>query len=190
MDNFKTICESQPQPVFSDAAISLAGVSDSEQLLTLVNSSYRGESSRRGWTTEADLIAGEVRISESALKEVLELKGSVVLVYREAETLVGCVNLQHKGDYLYLGMFSVTPEKQNAGIGRKLLQAAEELARQWHLDAIRMSAISVRSELIAWYMRNGYADTGERISFQEDGMSGKHLRKLEFMVLCKSLISG
>jgi ribosomal protein S18 acetylase RimI-like enzyme len=190
MDNFKTICESQPQPVFSDAAISLAGVSDSEQLLTLVNSSYRGESSRRGWTTEADLIAGEVRISESALKEVLELKGSVVLVYREAETLVGCVNLQHKGDYLYLGMFSVTPEKQNAGIGRKLLQAAEELARQWHLDAIRMSVISVRSELIAWYKRNGYADTGERIPFLEDGMSGKHLQQLEFMILEKKLQQG
>jgi GNAT superfamily N-acetyltransferase len=82
-------------------------------------------------------------------------------------------------------MFSVIPEKQNAGIGRKLLNAAVELAHQWHLGAIKMSVISVRSELIAWYMRNGYADTGERIPFQEDGMSGKHLRQLEFMVLRK-----
>jgi ribosomal protein S18 acetylase RimI-like enzyme len=111
--------------------------------------------------------------------------GSIVLGYRQAETLVGCVNLQHKGDYLYLGMFSVIPEKQNAGIGRKLLNAAVELAHQWQLGAIKMSVISVRSELIAWYIRNGYSDTGERIPFQEDGMSGKHLRQLEFMVLRK-----
>lgn len=190
MDKIQMMSGSLPMPVFSDVAISLAGIADREQLLSLVNSSYRGESSRRGWTTEADLIAGEVRIDAAALNEVFELKGSVVMVYREAETLVGCVNLQHKGDYLYLGMFSVIPEKQNAGIGRKLLNAAVELARQWHLGAIKMSVISVRSELIAWYMRNGYADTGERIPFQEDGMSGKHLRQLEFMVLRKSLISG
>ena len=181
---------SLPMPVFSDVAISVAGIADREQLLGLVNSSYRGESSRKGWTTEADLIAGDVRIDADALQQVLITPGSIVLGYRQAETLVGCVNLQHKGDYLYLGMFSVIPEKQNAGIGRKLLDAAVELAHQWQLGAIKMSVISVRSELIAWYMRNGYADTGERISFQEGGMSGKHLRKLEFMVLCKSLISG
>jgi ribosomal protein S18 acetylase RimI-like enzyme len=174
-----------PMPVFSDVAISVAGIADSEQLLGLVNSSYRGESSRRGWTTEADLIAGEVRIDEATLQQVLITPGSIVLGYWRAETLVGCVNLQHKGDYLYLGMFSVSPEHQNAGIGRKLLNAAVEVAGQWHLGAIKMSVISVRSELIAWYMRNGYADTGERIPFQEDGMSGKHLRQLEFMVLRK-----
>jgi ribosomal protein S18 acetylase RimI-like enzyme len=185
MDKIQMMSGSLPMPVFSDVAISLAGIADSEQLLGLVNSSYRGESSRRGWTTEADLIAGEVRIDADALQQVLITPGSIVLGYRQAETLVGCVNLQHKGDYLYLGMFSVIPEKQNAGIGRKLLNAAVELACQWHLGAIKMSVISVRSELIAWYMRNGYADTGERIPFQEDGMSGKHLRQLEFMVLRK-----
>jgi ribosomal protein S18 acetylase RimI-like enzyme len=185
MDKIQMMSGSLPMPVFSDVAISLAGIADSEQLLGLVNSSYRGESSRRGWTTEADLIAGEVRIDADALQQVLITPGSIVLGYRQAETIVGCVNLQHKGDYLYLGMFSVSPEHQNAGIGKKLLQAAERVALQWDLKAIQMSVISVRDELIAWYMRNGYADTGERIPFQEDGMSGKHLRQLEFMVLRK-----
>lgn len=181
---------SMPVPLFSDASIAVAGRGDFEELLRLVNSSYRGESSRRGWTTEADLIAGEVRINAVALTEVLELKNSVVLVFKESDVLTGCVNLQHKGDYLYLGMFAVSPEKQNAGIGKKLLLAAEELALQWQLSSIRMSVISVRSELIAWYKRNGYADTGERIPFQEDGMSGKHLRQLEFMILEKKIYQG
>jgi ribosomal protein S18 acetylase RimI-like enzyme len=172
---------------FSDATIGLASDQDLQQLLALVNSAYRGESSRKGWTTEADLIAGEVRIDEASLQQVLISPGSIVLCHRKAETLLGCVNLQHKGDYLYLGMFSVSPEHQNAGIGKKLLQAAERVALQWDLKAIQMSVISVRDELIAWYMRNGYADTGERIPFQEDGMSGKHLRQLEFMVLRKPI---
>jgi ribosomal protein S18 acetylase RimI-like enzyme len=181
---------SMPVPFFSDASIAVADVADFEQLLTLVNSSYRGESSRRGWTTEADLIAGDVRINAAALKDVLGLKNSVVLVFKEAGVLTGCVNLQHKEDYLYLGMFAVSPEKQNAGIGKKLLLAAEELALQWKLSSIRMSVISVRAELIAWYGRNGYKDTGERIPFQEDGMSGKHLRQLEFMILEKKIQHG
>ena len=73
-----------PMPVFSDIAISLAGIADSEQLLGLVNSSYRGESSRRGWTTEADLIAGEVRIDADALQQVMITPGSIVLGYRQA----------------------------------------------------------------------------------------------------------
>jgi ribosomal protein S18 acetylase RimI-like enzyme len=182
--------EFMPVPLFSDPSVAIAGISDFEELLTLVNSSYRGESSRRGWTTEADLIAGDVRINAASLTEVLELKNSVVLVYKEAGLLSGCVNLQHKADYLYLGMFAVSPEKQNAGIGKKLLIAAEELALQWQLSSIRMSVISVRAELIAWYKRNGYKDTTERIPFQEDGMSGKHLRQLEFMILEKKLSAG
>jgi ribosomal protein S18 acetylase RimI-like enzyme len=175
---------------FSDATIGLATCQDLPQLMALVNRAYRGESSRRGWTTEADLIAGEVRIDEVSLQQVLTSPGSIVLGYQQAETLLGCVNLQHKGDYLYLGMFSVSPEHQNAGIGKKLLRAAEVVALQWGLNAIQMSVISVRHELIAWYVRNGYEDTGERIPFQEDGMSGKHLRQLEFMVLRKPVIAG
>lgn len=185
MDKIQMMSGTYPIPVLADAAIGVATGKDLPQLMALVNSAYRGESSRKGWTTEADLIAGEVRIDEPALQQVLAMQGSIVLVYRLAETLVGCVNLQHKGDYLYLGMFSVSPENQGAGIGKKLLQAAEMVTLQWDLNAIQMSVISVRDELIAWYMRNGYADTGERIPFQEDGMSGKHLRQLEFMVLRK-----
>ncbi|MFM1961671.1 MAG: hypothetical protein RLZZ172_516 [Bacteroidota bacterium] len=190
MDKIQMMSGTYPMPVLADAAISIATCQDLPQLMALVNRAYRGASSRKGWTTEADLIAGDVRIDADALQQVLITPGSIVLGYRQAENLVGCVNLQHKGDYLYLGMFSVSPEHQNAGIGKKLLQAAELVALQWDLKAIHMSVISVRHELIAWYMRNGYADTGERIPFQEDGMSGKHLRQLEFMVLRKPVIAG
>lgn len=190
MDKIQMMSGALPIPVFTNDSIFLLTIQDAPQVLALVNSAYRGESSRRGWTTEADLIAGEVRIDEVSLQQVLTSSGSIVLGYQQAETLLGCVNLQHKGDYLYLGMFSVSPEHQNAGIGKKLLQAAEMVALQWGLNDIQMSVISLRHELIAWYLRNGYEDTGERIPFEEDGMSGKHLRQLEFMVLRKPVIAG
>lgn len=176
-----------PMFVFSEEKIHSAHESELEAILKLVNSAYRGESSRAGWTTEADLIAGEVRIDMPSLQEVFAMEGSHVLVYQKEGQIIGCVNLQNKKEYLYLGMFSVSPLYQNAGIGKKLLKAAEEVADQLQLSKIRMSVIAVRDELIAWYKRNGYVDTGERIPFQEDGMSGKHLRVLEFAVLEKTL---
>jgi ribosomal protein S18 acetylase RimI-like enzyme len=172
---------------FSDQQIRIATKDQLDAILQLVNSAYRGESSRAGWTTEADLIAGDVRIDMPSLQEVFAMEGSYVLAYQEGDQIIGCVNLQNKNDYLYLGMFSVSPLYQNAGIGKKLLKASEEFAVQLQLSSIRMSVIAVRDELIAWYKRNGYADTNERIPFQEDGMSGKHLRVLEFAVLEKKL---
>jgi ribosomal protein S18 acetylase RimI-like enzyme len=174
---------------FSNQQIGIATKNQLDAILQLVNSAYRGESSRSGWTTEADLIAGNVRIDKSSLEDVYFLEGSIILTYTEGDNLIGTVNLQQKKNHLYLGMFSVSPLHQNAGIGKKLLKAAEEYALHLGLPAIQMSVISVRHELISWYQRNGYADTGERIPFKEDGMSGKHLRELEFMVLEKKLMA-
>lgn len=173
---------------FSDPHISRAGISDIPGIMQLLNSAYRGESSRKGWTTEADLIAGEVRTDENNLTEVMQLPGSQFLKYTgQAGRILGCVNLQLHENRVYLGMFSVDPDLQGGGIGKRILQAAEEYARSVGAASIYMSVISVRAELIAWYQRHGYADTGERKPFKEDGLTGKHLRELEFMILEKAL---
>ena len=172
--------------VFSDPHISLAGPSDVPEIVALLNSAYRGESSKKGWTTEAHLIGGDVRTDKDDVRGVLGLPGSVYLIYRDDEgKLIGCVNLQHKVERMYLGMFSVSPELQGGGLGKKLMAAAEEHAKAKSVCAIYMSVISVRADLIAWYERRGYADTGERIPFPEDGRTGEHLQDLEFMVLEK-----
>jgi len=84
-------------------------------------------------------------------------------------------------------MFSVNPELQGGGIGKKLLHAAEEYASHVGCSIIYMTVITAREELINWYMRHGYVDTGERKPFEEDGVTGKHLQQLEFMVLEKRL---
>ena len=173
---------------FLNPDISIATTEDIGQIKNLLNSAYRGESSKQGWTTEVNLIAGETRANENTLQQVMAKPGSVFLKYiNEARQVIGCVNLQQHGNKMYLGMFSVSPQKQGAGIGKQLLQACEEYCSYLQCSAIYMSVISVRSELIEWYTRHGYKDTGERKPFAEDGESGKHLQPLEFMMLEKTI---
>ena len=173
--------------LFSNPHISFATAADVTAVKDLLNAAYRGESSKQGWTTEAGLISGETRSNDAMILEVIEQTGSVILIYKDEEALTGCVNLQQHGSKIYLGMFSVSPLMQGVGIGKKLLQAAEEYTLHVNCQAIYMSVISVRTELIDWYKRHGYADTGERKPFTEDGITGKHLQPLEFMMLEKSL---
>ena len=174
--------------VFSQPSISIASTQDIPAIKNLLNSAYRGEGSRQGWTTEVDIIAGDVRTDDNNLQEVMGQDGSIFLKYLDEEgQIVGCVNLQLHGEKIYLGMFSVSPRLQGLGIGKKLLLAAEEYALSKKCHMIYMSVISVRSELIDWYKRNGYEETGERKAFVEDGLTGKHLQPLEFLILQKKL---
>lgn len=174
--------------IFSNPNISIAGSADIAAIKDLLNISYRGETSKQGWTTEANLIAGDIRSDENNVKEVMLLPGSVFLIYREEEKIItGCVNLQQHVEKIYLGMFGVSPLSQGTGIGKQLLKAAEEYAESLYCKSIYMTVISVRTELINWYKRHGYTDTGERKPFTEDGVTGKHLQALEFMVMEKTL---
>lgn len=171
---------------FLNPDISIATTEDIGQIKNLLNSAYRGESSKQGWTTEVNLIAGDTRANENTIQQIMAKPGSVFLKYiNEAQQVIGCVNLQQHGNKMYLGMFSVSPQMQGAGIGKQLLQASEEYCSYLQCSAIYMSVISVRSELIEWYKRHGYKDTGERKPFAEDDESGKHLQPLEFMMLEK-----
>lgn len=173
---------------FSNPEIKIAVQADVPSIVALLNSAYRGESSLKGWTTEAHLIGGNVRTDENSLQQVMEQPGSVILKFLDADQqIAGCVNLQQKKGKIYLGIFSVSPQLQGAGIGKQLLKAAEEYAAHLNIPAIFMQVISQRNELIGWYKRHGYQETGERIPFEEDGLTGNHLQPLEFMVLEKNL---
>jgi ribosomal protein S18 acetylase RimI-like enzyme len=167
--------------------ISKALPTDASALNQLVNSAYRGDSSRQGWTTEADLLDG-TRIDETAMRDLIEKPGTVILTYREASELLGCVELRLQDGKLYLGMLSVKPNTQGKGIGKKLMHAAEDYARQQNITTIFMTVISVRQELIDWYIRHGYKLTGERKPFVvPDTRWGIPKIQLEFVVLEKSL---
>jgi len=101
-------------------AIAPAGLNDIPQLNSLVNSAYRGESAKKGWTHEADLIAGELRTDENVLKGMLTNPNAVILKYTQDGKIIGCVYLEKQQDHLYLGMLSVSPDVQARGIGKKI----------------------------------------------------------------------
>jgi ribosomal protein S18 acetylase RimI-like enzyme len=154
---------------FPNDAISKALAQDIPAITALLNSAYRGERSRQGWTTEADLIAGDVRTDEEDLGKVMSLPGSIFLVMRSASNdIEACVNLQQHGSKIYLGMFAVLPNLQGQGMGKKMLEAATNYALSVGCKSIYMSVIDARAELIAWYKRHGYLPTGEVKQFVED----------------------
>jgi len=164
-----------------------ATLADAAALNQLVNSAYRGDGSRQGWTTEADLLDG-TRIDEAAIRELIEKPGTTILTYREAAEILGCVELRIEDNKVYLGMLSVNPTTQGKGIGKILIQAAEDFAEENGVNKIFMTVISVRQELIDWYVRHGYRLTGEKKPFVvPDTRWGIPKQQLEFVVLEKKI---
>jgi ribosomal protein S18 acetylase RimI-like enzyme len=167
--------------------ITKATLEDATELDQLVNSAYRGDSSRQGWTTEADLLEG-TRTDAAAIKELIETPGITILKYVESDEILACVELKKEDDKLYVGMLTVKPRLQGKGIGKELLKAAEEEAVKQKCTAAFMTVISVRKELIDWYLRHGYQYTGEKKPFAfNDPRFGQPKMKLEFVVLEKKL---
>ncbi len=138
----------------------VATIADIPALVALVTSAYRGESSRSGWTTEADLLDG-ARIDPDVLRADIERADSRVVVIDGASGPLACAHVAIDDGYGYFGMFAVDPTLQGRGTGDALLAECERIAREdWQLPGLRMTVIDVRDALIAWYARRGYRRTG------------------------------
>ncbi len=147
----------------------VATPADVDAIVALTESAYRGDASRAGWTTEADLLDGQRTDAREVAGLIANPAVKLLLAEDEGRLLASCV-LERlvDGDACdgYFGMFSVRPDAQGNGTGRALLAEAERIARdEWHARTMRMTVIDVRSELIAWYERRGYRRTGERRAF-------------------------
>ncbi len=169
--------------------ISKASAEDIPQLDALINSAYRGESSKKGWTTEADLLGG-IRTDADSLQKMISKKDAAILKFcNEDNELTGCVYLEKKDNKMYVGMLTVSPLQQAKGIGKKLLVAAEEYASTQQCSAMQMTVISVREELIKWYERHDYCNTGETQPFPTDEKFGIQKQPLLFIVMEKQISS-
>ena len=168
----------------------IAGPGDIAALHALIESAFRGESSKQGWTHEADLLGGQ-RTDVATLAAIVADDGQVLLLAEEDGELHGCVLVADKAEgRAYLGMLTVRPDLQSAGLGGKLVDEAERLARDViGARVMEMTVIKQRSELIAWYLRRGYADTGREEPFPlDDPRFGlPKTRELVFVVLAKGL---
>ncbi|PPJ44213.1 MULTISPECIES: GNAT family N-acetyltransferase [unclassified Pseudoxanthomonas] len=138
---------------------------DIPALVALVTSAYRGDVSKQGWTTEADMLDGQ-RIDPDVLARDIERDRSRILLAERDGVLLACAHVAEDEGAGYFGMFSVRPDLQGGGVGKAMLAEAERVARdEWRLPAMRMTVIDIRDELIAFYERRGYMRTGIKKPF-------------------------
>ncbi|WP_448096675.1 GNAT family N-acetyltransferase [Luteibacter yeojuensis] len=148
-----------------DHAFRTATLADAPAIAALVESAYRGDASRTGWTTEADFLHGR-RTDVAEIEELLSGEnGRFVLFERGGDVAASCY-IERQGTVCYFGMFSVHPPLQGAGIGRRVIEEVERIARdEWGCERVEMTVIDIRAELIAWYERRGYVRTGRTKPF-------------------------
>lgn len=177
-----------------DLRFRTASEDDVPALVALVESAYRGETSRAGWTTEADLLDGQ-RTDPEGVAEIIRTPDSLILVAERDGRPAACCQLERRtgeaGEPIaYFGMFAVRPTLQGGGLGKAVLAEAERLVRaEWGAREMHMTVITARDDLIAWYERRGYVRTGKRSPFPygDERFGIPRRPDLEFELLVKPL---
>jgi GNAT superfamily N-acetyltransferase len=173
---------------------------DVPAVVDLVESAYRGERSKAGWTTEADLLDGQ-RTDADEVAAIVAAPNKLLVLATDTDTgadagvdLIACCLIERRDHgRAYFGSFAVRPGMQGGGIGKGLLAEAERIARDdWACSVVEMTVIAQREDLIAWYVRRGYAVTGETRPFPYgDPRFGLPRRDdLHFAVVEKPLMSS
>ncbi|MBQ0887688.1 GNAT family N-acetyltransferase [Streptomyces sp. RM72] len=163
---------------------------DVDALVALIESAYRGDASRAGWTTEADILQGR-RTDPQGVLDVVKAPDSRLLTVERDGVIVACCQLEHRGAHAYFGMFAVSPALQGEGLGKTIIAEAERRARAtWGVTEMHMTVISVREDLIAWYERRGYRRTGEMTPFPygDERFGIPQRDDLQFELLVKPLV--
>ncbi|MEU5895179.1 GNAT family N-acetyltransferase [Streptomyces venezuelae] len=181
--------DTAPRPTPGELTFRAAETADVDALVSLIESAYRGDASRVGWTTEADLLEGQ-RTDPQGVVGVIESPTSRLLAVERDGALIACCQLEHRGDHAYFGMFAVSPALQGAGLGKVIIAEAERTAREtWGVREMHMTVISARDDLIAWYERRGYRRTGKMTPFPygDERFGIPQRDDLQFELLVKDL---
>ena len=170
----------------SPRAFRFAERKDAPAIAALIESGYRGDESRRGWTTEANLIEGN-RTSVAEIEGYVADPNAKFVMAFEGAALVGCALIKNEHGEGYFGMFAVSPAVQGGGHGKAILAHAEkQIHALWGCARVAMTVISIREDLVAYYERRGYARTGTK-PFPFDREPGAKRTDFHFVVLTKAL---
>jgi len=154
------------KPTASEYDFSMASRTDALEIVKLVNSAYRGESSKQGWTTEADLLGGQRADYDGLVEDLERPRVGILLARRKSDQrLMGCVQLEQDVGFVYLGMLTIDPQTQSQGLGKILLAESEKRTLGWGFKKITLSVIAQRKELIDWYLRRGFKMAGRQKPF-------------------------
>ena len=126
----------------------VASLADVEALARVINGAFR---------VEQPFIEGD-RINPDGVRAYME-KGKFLLA-EDAAGLAGCVYVELRGDRGYLGLLGVDPSRQGTGLGRKLMDAAENFFGQAGCVAVDLRVVSARTSLPSFYRHLGYLETG------------------------------
>jgi GNAT superfamily N-acetyltransferase len=170
----------------SELTFRFAERTDAPAIAALIEEGYRGDESRRGWTTEADLIEGN-RTTAAEIEALIAAPNARFIMAFDKGALIGCALIKNENGEGYFGMFAVRPALQGAGHGKQILSHAEQQIRDlWNCQRIAMTVISIREDLVAYYERRGYTRTGKK-PFPFDREPGAKRRDFHFVVLTKQL---
>lgn len=164
----------------------IAQISDIPKLVELVNSAYRHKAGN-SWTSEAEIVSGD-RINYQQLEQSLFQKNFKLFVAELVGNLVACIGLTFDQDNVEVGTFCIAPEHQNQGIGKQVLDFAEKYVIDLKLPNLNdfvMWVLSVRHELIAYYERRGYVQSGVIDEYPIDADVGKPIVDLHLVEMRK-----
>lgn len=177
-------------PQVKSLSFRTASVSDIPAVVALVTSAYRGEASKAGWTTEADLIDGQ-RLDADMLRPEIERPDSHVLLGMHDDELVACTHVSSvRPGTANVGLYAVRPGLQGGGLGKQMLVEAERVARQeWDVNELELTVIDIRDELVAFYERRGFVRTGEHLplSYGDERFGTPRVPDLRMEVMRKAL---
>lgn len=168
-----------------EVQITKAELVDAEAIARLVNQAYRPAEGGEGWTHESELVSG-IRVDVEAV--LLAIQSSRVLVGSIGQEPVGCVQIEMKGNAAHIGMLAVDPSRQAGGIGKLLLERAEQFAvLEKGAEFALLAVITERTELIEFYIRRGYSPTGEQLPYPVDTGVGVPVKEAMPLVVLKKV---
>ncbi|KAF4447839.1 Acyl- N-acyltransferase [Fusarium albosuccineum] len=166
---------------------------DAPQLQQLIQSAFRAEDSRKDWVGDADLAANFRLEVDEIMPGITKPDSAFLVAIDSSGGIVATIGVAKRGpDVARFFMLAVDQGRHRGGIGRQVLGYAEDYCqRVWGVDKIGLDALSVRKELIAWYLRCGFRKTGELTPFPADKINGRAVGEdLYFVEMEKDLKTG
>jgi GNAT superfamily N-acetyltransferase len=132
----------------ADVRTRLATAADAAAIIPLVNAAFAVESFLTGTRTDQQRMAKMMQAGEFLIAEDGEGQ------------LLAAVYVELRGARGYFGMLAVDPARQGSGLGRRMIEAAENRCRRLGCNFMDITVLSLRAELLPFYQKFGYLETG------------------------------